>query len=38
VVSAIATVFGAVVGTVVYHRLRVAKEGIGTEAIAGVFD
>lgn len=34
----IATAFGAVLATVVYHDLRVAKEGIDIESLANVFD
>ena len=30
--------FQAIIGVVIYHDLRVAKEGIGTEQIAAVFD
>ncbi len=30
--------FGSIVGVVVYHDLRVAKEGIDTDRIAAVFD
>ena len=32
------TAFGAVLVTVVYHDLRVAKEGIDIESLANVFD
>jgi hypothetical protein len=38
VVRSIATSFGAVLVMVVYRQLRVAKEGIDSEAITGVFD
>lgn len=34
----VATAFGAVLVAVVYHDLRVAKEGIDTESLASVFD
>ena len=36
--QAIYTAFQAVVGVVIYHDLRAAKEGIDTERIAAVFD
>jgi hypothetical protein len=30
--------FGTVGGAVIYHDLRAAKEGLGTERISAVFD
>jgi hypothetical protein len=36
--QAIASAFGAVVAGVFYHQLRVAKDGVDIEIIAGVFD
>jgi hypothetical protein len=35
--SAIFTAFSAIVTTIIYHDLRVAKEGVDTEQIAAVF-
>jgi hypothetical protein len=34
----VATSFGAVLAAVVYHDLRVAKEGIAIDNLANVFD
>jgi len=36
--SGITTTFFAVFGAVLYHDLRIAKEGVSTEQIAAVFD
>jgi hypothetical protein len=38
VVSAVITTFTSILNTVVYHDLRVAKEGLDTDSIAAVFD
>jgi len=38
VVQVVAAAFGAVLATVIYHDLRVAKEGVDTDRIASVFD
>ena len=35
--AALITAFGAIVTTIIYHDLRVAKEGVNTEQIAAVF-
>jgi hypothetical protein len=35
--SAIVIAFGAIMTTIIYHDLRVAKEGVDTEQIAAVF-
>jgi hypothetical protein len=36
--SALVVAFGAILGVVTYHDLRVAKEGVDTDQIAAVFD
>jgi|HubBroStandDraft_1064217.scaffolds.fasta_scaffold01910_13 hypothetical protein len=38
VLNVLATSYGAVLGIVIYHDLRVAGEGVGTDRIAAVFD
>jgi hypothetical protein len=36
--SALVGAFSAILGVVIYHDLRVAKEGVDTDQIAAVFD
>jgi hypothetical protein len=36
--SAFVGAFSAILGVVIYHDLRVAKEGVDTDQIAAVFD
>jgi uncharacterized membrane protein len=38
IITAIVTAYFNVVAAMIYHDLRVAKEGVGTEEIAAVFD
>jgi hypothetical protein len=38
ILTAIVTAYSYVLNSMIYHDLRIAKEGVGTEEIAAVFD